>query len=74
MNPRKAKNLLVGELQRLNIPYIRLTARTISFMDLLRKSDVFVKIHGWRPNPIMKELKVFSHENGFCIETDWMFS
>jgi hypothetical protein len=28
---------------------------------------------GWKPNPVLHELKTWARENGFCLETDGLF-
>jgi len=69
ITPQTAKTIIQNELTKLRLPYTKLTARTISFADLARDKCVFVKIHGWQPNPAWKTLKRLAHRNGFCIET-----
>ena len=64
----QAKNIIKNELNKRELPYNKLTARTIGFSDLLRGDCIFVKIHGWNPNPQWDELKNIAKENGFCIE------
>lgn len=64
----KAKKIIKAELDRRGLNY-KLTARTISFVDLARASCVFVRIHGWKPNPMWSEIKKVAIENGFRIES-----
>jgi len=71
MNTRKAKQIIADKLAELNIPYTKLTAKTVGFSDLARSSCIFVKIHGWKPNPAFSELKSLAVANGFRVETDW---
>ena len=51
------------------MPFTKLTARTVNFTDLARASCIFVKIHGWQPNPVWVELKRIAVAHGFHIET-----
>jgi hypothetical protein len=69
MSPSQAKKIIQAELEKHNLPYEKLTARTISFSDLARASCVFVKIHGWQPNPAWEELRAVAVANGFRIES-----
>lgn len=63
-----AKRLIKAELDRLSLPYAKLTARTVSFEDLARASRLFVKVHGWQPNPAWDKLREIARCNGFYIE------
>lgn len=65
----EAKKLIARELHSKNIGCDRLSGRTIGFSDLARGSAIFVKIHGWKPNPVWKDLQKVAHDNGFCIES-----
>jgi hypothetical protein len=47
---RKARKLLIDFLSEEGLPYTRVQARTISFMDLARARRVFVKVYGWVPH------------------------
>lgn len=69
MTVNEAKWLIKAELERRKLPYTKLTARTIDFTDLARASCVFVKVHGWVPNPQWTELKAIAVANGFRIES-----
>ena len=71
MNTRKAKQIIADKLAELNLSYTKLTAKTVSFSDLARTGCIFVKIHGWKPNPAFSELKELAIANGFRVETDW---
>lgn len=66
--PNKAKQLIKNELDRLNVSYTKLTARTVDFTDLTRDKSLFVKIHGWKPNLVWANLKKIAKDNGFFIE------
>ena len=68
ITPAAAKKLLCGELDRLQLPYTRLTARTIDFTDLARARRVFVCVHGWKPSPAFDDLRLFARPHGFCVE------
>jgi hypothetical protein len=52
----------------LGLPAYKLTAKTISFMDLARGSKLFVKIHNWKPSPLWDELQKVAKDNGFLIQ------
>ena len=81
MTPAQAKRIIKAELQLRELPFTKLTARTIDFSDLARGSSIlargssiiFVCIHGWEPNPVFNELKTLAHVHGFCVETDGPF-
>jgi hypothetical protein len=68
MTTSQAKKIIRSFLLEHNLPFTKLTARTIGFSDLARGSSIFVKIHGWQPNPVWDELKTLAHRNGFCVE------
>ncbi len=68
LTPSQAKKIIKFELDRRELPYTKLTAKTISFSDLARADCIFVKIHGWQPNPIWDELKATAIARGFRIE------
>ena len=69
----KAKQIMREALAARGLPDYRLTARTVYFTDLARGSGLFVKIHGWQPNPWWDELRAIAVEAGFRIETDGGF-
>ena len=69
LSPTAAKNIIRKELFRLGLPAYKLSAKTVSFIDLARSSVIFVKIHGWQSGPEWNELKAIAIENGFRIET-----
>ena len=71
MTAKQANSIIANKLVELGVSYTKLTARTISFSDLARTSCVFVKIHGWKPNPVIQELKELAVSHGFRVETDW---
>jgi len=68
MSINEAKKLIHAELTQRGLAFTRITARTIDFTDLARTSAVFVKIHGWKPNPVWADLEGLAKQNGFCIE------
>lgn len=71
MTPNDAKKLLSTELQRRNVPFEKMTAKTVSFSDLARGSGLFVRIHGVpaQSTPeLWQSLKVIAKENGFFVE------
>jgi hypothetical protein len=63
-----AKKVIAEKLNSLGLPAYKLTAKTISFMDLARGSKLFVKIHGWQPSPLWDELQKVAKDNGFLIQ------
>jgi hypothetical protein len=78
LTPAGAKKIIKAELEKRNLPYTKLTAKTISFSDLARASCIFVKIHGWsslatssiavgEPSA-WSQLKEVAIQNGFRIE------
>ena len=64
-----AKKIMKHELMTRGLAYTKLTGKTVDFSDLSRAREIFVCIHGWRPDPAWKELKEIAHNNGFFIET-----
>lgn len=68
MNTKQAKIIIENFLLENNLSYIKLTAKTISFSDLARCDTIFVKIHGWNPDPKWSDLQKIAKQNGFCIE------
>ena len=68
MTPNKAKVLIRSFLQENNVPFSRLSAKTVHFSDLARASCIFVKVHGWVANPIAGDIVSLAKENGFCVE------
>ena len=68
MSATQAKRIIENELISRKLAYTKLTARTIGFSDLARGNKLFVKIHGWQPNPQWDELKTVARKYAFCIE------
>ena len=66
---RKARKLLIDFLSEEGLPFTRVQARTISFMDLARAKRVFVKVYGWIPSPEWAKVREFAVANGFSVET-----
>ena len=69
VTPNEAKRIIKSELDRRNLPYTKLTARTIGFSDLARASCIFVRIHGWHPAPAWDDIRAVAVTNGFRIES-----
>ena len=70
MTAFQAKKIVAEWLAGNNLPYHKLSARTVDFADLARGSKLFVKVHGWKPNSIWGELRAIASVNGFLVETD----
>lgn len=70
----EAKKVTAVFLSEHALPYEKLSARTVGFSDLGRGDSVFVKVHGWTPDPAAGELRAHAHANGFCVEFDWPVS
>ena len=66
---RKARKLLIAFLSEEGLPFIRVQARTISFMDLARGRCVFVKVYGWTPSSDWEKVREFAVVNRFSVET-----
>ena len=66
--PADAKRIIEAALTARKLPFTKLTARTVGFQDLARADCIFVKIHGWTPNPVWEELKLIAKQHHFCIE------
>lgn len=69
MTTSLAKRIVKDKLQTLNLPFTKLTARTIGFQDLARANCIFVKIHGWQASPLWDDIADTARANGFRIET-----
>lgn len=70
----QAKKIIKAELDQRGLAYTKITGRTIGFADLLRRDMIFVKIHGWKPNPAWNELQGLAIAHDFRIESDGIFS
>jgi hypothetical protein len=68
VSTHEAKKITREALDRLALPYTRLSARTVDFTDLARASAVFVTVHGWQPSPRWEELKADTKGKGFILE------
>ena len=66
---RKARKLLIAFLSEERLPYTRVQARTISFIDLARAKRVFVKVYGWVPSPDWAKVREFAVAHEFSVET-----
>jgi hypothetical protein len=64
----QAKKIIKEALDQEGLPYIKLTARTVDFTDLARVRYIFVRVHGWEPNPAGSVLKQLAVDNGFRVE------
>jgi len=69
MNTVTAKQIIKKELDARGLKYDKLTAKAVDFSDLGRESCIFVKVHGWEPNPVWDELKAVAVANGFRIRS-----
>lgn len=67
-NPRHCKQVMADTLIELGLPPYRLTARTIGFVDLARRSMVFVTIHDWTAGSRWSELAAVARRHDFRIE------
>lgn len=70
MTPRQAKQLLASYLTENGLTFSKLTARTISFMDLARDGCVFVKLHGFNQWNQWDNIRGFAIKNGFRVEEE----
>lgn len=66
--PSAAKKIIASALLSVGCFPHKLTARTVSFVDLARDNCVFVKIHNWKPSEKWAYLENKAKENGFRIE------
>ena len=67
----EAKALIWKFLDDNQLPYTKITGRTVDFEDLARDKKIFVKIWGWKPNGIFAVIHKIAQESDFCVETDW---
>ena len=70
MTPAKAKKVLKAYLEEKGLFFTKLTARTVSFVDLARDRRIFVKVHGWKGNVAWTGVQQVARANGFCVEAD----
>lgn len=70
MTTNEAKKLVKGYLDEHNLPYLKLTAKTINFSDLARRNCIFVTVHGWQPGPAWADLKAFAAGHDFCVQAE----
>jgi hypothetical protein len=68
MTPREASKAVKEELTRRGLPFTRVSARTVSFVDLARDSVVVVTVSGWKPNPVAAEILQFGRNHKICID------
>ena len=68
MTSNSAKKIIKTWMEGKGMDY-KLTARTIDFTDLARSSCIFVKVHGWQPDPSWDELTALAKSYGFRVET-----
>ena len=69
MTTHQAKKLVKSWLENnVKDTTFKLTARTVDFTDLARGGCIFVKVHGWKPNPLWFNLQNIAKENGFRVE------
>lgn len=71
MTPSKAKAITLQALSELGFDTsaFQLRARTVDFMDLARGGCIFVRVIGWKPNPLWLSLRQIAKDNGFRVET-----
>lgn len=70
ITPAGAKKIIKAALEERGLPFEKLTARTVDFTDLAGAKCVFVKIHGWNPDPRWEELKAVARMHGFRLQSD----
>jgi hypothetical protein len=67
MTTAAAKKLAHGWLSERNLPFTKLTARTVGFQDLARADCVFVTVEGWKADPKNGEVENLAKANGFRV-------
>jgi len=67
MTPTQAKKLVACALEKANLPYVRLSAKTSDFGGFGYGEKLFVTVHGWKPNPAADLLRNVGKENGFVV-------
>lgn len=68
VTPHQAKTIIAAKLAELNLPPHRLSARTVSFMDLLRTTCIFVTVRDSTPNQLWNNLQTEATKHGFRIQ------
>lgn len=67
MTTRQASKIIKDELDRLKLSYTKISARTVDFQDLARRSRIFVTVDGWEPNPIANNVSALALQHGFYV-------
>jgi len=68
--PAEAKARVKVVLEALALPFEKLTAKTTSFSSLGYGSGLFVKIHGWKPNPALGVVEEALKGSGIIVQAD----
>jgi hypothetical protein len=67
IKPNAAKKLVQTWLEERGLPFTKLTAKTVNFVDLARTECVFVTVEGWRADPKNGEVENLAKANGFRV-------
>ena len=70
LTPARAKKILIEEMNRLEIPYSKLTAQTVCFGDLTRASCLFVKIYEFNTPQHAEKLEAMARKHGFRVQLE----
>ena len=65
----QCKTLVKNYLDERQLPYRKITARTVHFDDLARDRGIFVTVHGWKGDPAWQGLRLLAYDNDFCVES-----
>lgn len=65
----QAKKMVKAYLDERNLPYRKITARTVGFTDLARDSVIFVTVHGWKGDPAWQGLRQLAYDHDFRVES-----
>ncbi len=69
----EAKKITNKALRDRDIIFVNVKAVIIDFTDLARMSCIFVRVYGSWSNPKFAEVQRIARDNGFRVETNWMF-
>lgn len=69
-SPAEAKARVKALLEALGLPFEKLSAKSTSFSGFGYGTGLFVKIHGWKPNPALGAMEEAMKGSGIVIQTD----
>jgi len=71
LTPSKAKKIIAEALFENGLGAHKLTAKTVSFIDLARDKCIFVTVHDWQPDPLAHVLEKIAFRYDFCVQFEF---